>query len=163
MAKKSGVSKELLEDYDERPTKSFLYSLSLGSYSNHGNFISNNSTLPLTDKIFLIQTDTIKALAKTSCVMVGRCADSILDNNNVFSVFIYADIDSRIERVSKMLNISKTEASGLIKKMDKKRASYYNYYSDSRWGDALTYNLCINSNCDIEYAAELIVSAIKLR
>ena len=55
MAKKSGVSKELLEDYDERPTNSFLYSLSLGSYSSHGNIISNTAGLPLTDKIFLIQ------------------------------------------------------------------------------------------------------------
>ena len=164
MAKKSGVSKELLEDYDERPTNSFLYSLSLGSYSSHGNIISNTAGLPLTDKIFLIQSDTIKSLATTSCVFVGRCAESILSNNkNVFSVFINADLDKRIERISKLHKISKDQASSLIRKTDKKRASYHNYYSDLRWGDASTYDLCINSYCDVDYASDLIISAINLK
>ena len=126
MAKKSGVSKELLDDYDERPTNSFLYSLSLGSYSAHGNIISNSAGLPLTDKIFIIQSDTIKSLASTSCVFVGRCADSILSNNkNVFNVFIHADLDARAERISKLYQIRKDQAKALIRKTDKKRASYY--------------------------------------
>ena len=164
MAKKSGVSKELLDDYDERPTNSFLYSLSLGSYSSHGNIISSTESLPLTDKIFIIQSDTIKSLATTSCVFVGRCAESNLNNrDNVFSVFIHADFEKRVERISKIHNISKEQASALIRKTDKKRASYHNYYSDSRWGESSAYDLCINSNCDAEYAANLIVSAVNLK
>ena len=96
--------------------------------------------------------------------MVGRCADSILDNNNVFSVFIYADIDSRTERVSKMLNISKTEASGLIKKMDKKRASYYNYYTNKDWGDAKGYDLCLNSGkLGVYGTVKVILEYLKVR
>lgn len=164
MAKKSGVSKELLENFDERPTNSILYSLSLGSYSTPNNIISNMSDLPLTDKIFLIQSDTIKSLAQTSCVFIGRCAESILSEYKaVLSVFIHADFDKRVERVIEKQHIKKEDAASLIKKMDKKRSSYHNYFCDTRWGDASSYDLCINSNCNVEYAADLIISAINLK
>lgn len=161
MSKKSGVSKELLESYDERPTNSFLYSLSIGSYSSHIDIINNISDLPLSDKIFIIQSDTIKSLASTSCVFVGRCAEYVLNENpDVFSVFIHADFDHRVDRVMSKQGIKKDEASALIKKMDKKRASYHNYYCETRWGEASAYDLCINSKCNIEYAANIIISAL---
>ncbi len=164
MSKKSGVSKELLEEYDEKPTNSILYSLSLGSYSSHSSLLSNISDLPLSDKIYIIQCDTIKALASNSCVIIGRCAENVLaDDPNVLSIFIHADFDKRLERVITKQNLKKDQAISLIKKMDKKRSSFHNYYCDTRWGEASTYDLCINSQCNVEYAADLIVSAIKLR
>ena len=141
-----------------------MYSLSLGSYSSHNALLTNVSELPLTDKIFIIQSDTIKALASTSCVIVGRCAENVLSkDDSLLSVFIHADFNSRVERIMDLKKMKKDQATSLIKKMDKKRASYHNYYCDTRWGEASTYDLCINSNCDIEYASNLIIAAVNAR
>lgn len=164
MSKKSGISKELLEDYDEKPTNSFLYSLSLGAYS-YGNSLTGIPEMPLSDKIFVIQSDTIKSIAnKGACVIVGRCAETVLaDGYNTLSVFVHCDYDKRINRIASLQNISHDEASNMIRKTDKKRATYHNYYSEIRWGDAAGYDLCINSRYGIEKTAEIIKQAALLR
>ncbi len=158
--KESGISKELLEDYDEKPTSSFLYSLSLGAYS-YGASLSGVPEMPLSDKIFLIQSETVKKLAdKGSCVFVGRCADEILsDYPNVFSVFVYNDMDYRSNRIQTLKHVSEDEAISRIKKRDKKRATYHNYYSDKRWGEATSYDMCIKSSIGLEKAADIIIAA----
>ena len=161
MAKQSGISKELLNVYDEKPTNSLLYSLSMGTY-NYGTSLNAFADLPINDKIYFVQNDTIKKLAKNSCVIIGRCAANILNNNfNVLSVFIHCDIDKRIERISKVNNISNEEALALIKKTDKKRAAYHNYYCENKWGEASSYDISINSKIGIEKTAEIILSTIK--
>lgn len=157
IAKESGLSHEILDDYDEKPTNSFLYSLSLGAYT-YGNPITGVIDMPIGDKIFMIQSDVIKNLASQGpCVIVGRCAESILkDEAPVLSVFIHTDIERRIARVSEYEGISKAEAADIIKKTDKKRASYHNYYSELKWGSAISYDICIDSKIGIENAAKLI-------
>lgn len=164
MAKESGLSHEILDDYDEKPTNSFLYSLSLGAYT-YGNSLTGIPEMPMSDKIFVIQSDVIKNIAKQgSCVIVGRCAESILkDVVPCLSVFIHTDFDSRIKRVSEYENISHDEAAEQIRKTDKKRASYHNYYSDLKWGAATSYDLCINSKIGIENAAKLIVDCFSMK
>lgn len=164
MAKESGLSHEILDDYDEKPTNSFLYSLSLGAYT-YGNSLTGIPEMPMSDKIFVIQSDVIKNIAKQgSCVIVGRCAESILkDVVPCLSVFVHTDFDSRIKRVSEYENISRDEAAEQIRKTDKKRASYHNYYSDLKWGAATSYDLCINSKIGIENAAKLIVDCFSMK
>lgn len=164
MAKESGLSHEILDDYDEKPTNSFLYSLSLGAYT-YGNSLTGIPEMPMSDKIFVIQSDVIKNIAKQgSCVIVGRCAESILkDVVPCLSVFIHTDFDSRIKRVSEYENISHDEAAEQIRKTDKKRASYHNYYSDLKWGAATSYDLCINSKIGIDNAAKLIVDCFSMK
>lgn len=164
MAKESGLSHEILDDYDEKPTNSFLYSLSLGAYT-YGNSLTGIPEMPMSDKIFVIQSDVIKNIAKQgSCVIVGRCAESILkDVVPCLSVFIHTDFDSRIKRVSEYENISHDEAAEQIRKTDKKRASYHNYYSDLKWGAATSYDLCINSKIGIENAAKLIIDCFSMK
>lgn len=164
MAKESGLSHEILDDYDEKPTNSFLYSLSLGAYT-YGNSLTGIPEMPMSDKIFVIQSDVIKNIAKQgSCVIVGRCAESILkDVVPCLSVFVHTDFDSRIKRVSEYENISHDEAAEQIRKTDKKRASYHNYYSDLKWGAATSYDLCINSKIGIENAAKLIVDCFSMK
>lgn len=164
IAKESGFSHEILNDYDEKPTNSFLYSLSLGAYT-YGNSITGIPEMPISDKIFVIQSDVIKYLAKQGpCVIVGRCAESILkDEVDYLSVFIHTDFDSRIKRVSEYDNISYDDAAGRIRKTDKKRASYHNYYSELKWGAATSYDLCINSKIGIENAAQLIVDTVNMK
>ncbi len=164
IAQKSGLSREILDDYDERPTNSFLYSLSLGAYTYGGN-VAGVMEMPMSDKIFVIQSDVIKNLAKQGpCVIVGRCAESVLkDEVDFLSVFIHTDMENRIQRVSEYDGISRAAASDLIRKTDKKRASYHNYYSELKWGAATSYDLCINSKIGIENAAKLIVDSVSMK
>lgn len=164
ISKESGLSHEILDDYDEKPTNSFLYSLSLGAYT-YGNSITGIPEMPMSDKIFVIQSDVIKRIASEGpCVIVGRCAESILkDEADCLSVFIHADFDSRIQRVSEYDKISHDQAAEQIRKTDKKRASYHNYYSELKWGAATSYDFCINSKIGIENAAKLIIDMYNMR
>ena len=104
--------------------------------------------MPINHKIFLAQFDTIKNLAdKESCVIIGRCADyALADYPNVVSVFITADEDVKIKTLMERHKITESQAKDLMIKTDKKRSSYYNYYSSKRWGDSKSYDLCMNSS-----------------
>ena len=110
-AKESGMAKELFENYDEAPTNSLLYSLSMGAYSM-GNLNAAAFNLPLNHKVFLAQFDAIKKLAEQGgCVIVGRCADYALANYpHLVNVFIYADIKKRAARVAEYEGIPLKEA-----------------------------------------------------
>ncbi len=156
-AKNSGLSADILKDYDEKPTNSFLYSLSLGAYS-YESVLSGVPNLPLVDKVFAVQAEIIREIAeKESCIIVGRCADSILkEKENLLSVFIHADVKQRAKRVMEYEKISFDKAVDMVKKSDKKRASYHNYFSDNKWGDARSYDLCIDSKIGFENVAHII-------
>jgi len=146
-AKDSGMCQELFENHDEKPTKSFLYSLVMDTYST-GYSTAAFADMPLNHKVFLAQFDTIKKIAEEGpCIIVGRCADyALADMPNVVSVFLHADLPARIDRIRKRDNISDVKAKDLILKNDKKRASYYNYYSSKKWGEAAGYDLCLNTS-----------------
>ena len=116
-------------------------------------------------KVFLAQFDAIKKLAAEGpCVMVGRCADyALAENKNCFSVFIHADKDYRINRISQKYNKNAKEARDMINKMDKSRSSYYNYYTNKKWGEASGYTLCVDSSrLGISGAAQTIIQAIQI-
>ena len=146
-AKNSGLCEELFKTHDEKPTNSFLYSLVMDTYSMGYN-TSAYMDMPINHKIFLAQFDTIKNLAdKESCVIIGRCADyALADYPNVVSVFITADEDVKIRTLMERHKITESQAKDLMIKTDKKRSSYYNYYSSKRWGDSKSYDLCMNSS-----------------
>lgn len=146
-AKNSGLCRELFETHDEKPTSSFLYSLVMDTYSL-GYSNSAYMDMPLNHKIFLAQFDAIKKIAEEeSCVIIGRCADyALADYPNIVTVFITADDDVKIKTLMDRHQISESKAKDLMLKTDKKRASYYNYYSNKRWGDSKSYDLCINSS-----------------
>ena len=144
-AKESGISPEIFETVDEQATNSLLYSLSLGVYS-FGNNFATTGELPINDKLYLLQHKIIRELsAKSPCVFVGRCADYVLrERKDVIKVFIYADMDYRINRVKETKGIEEGKIEQAIKKTDKSRANYYNFYSGQKWGLAENYDLCIN-------------------
>ena len=146
-AKESGFCEEILQNHDERPTNSFLYNLVIDTYSfgyNSSAFVD----MPISQKVFLAQFDTIKKVADEGpCVIVGRCADYALDGrDNVINLFIYADDDFKIKRVMDIYDLDENKARDMINKKDKQRQSYYNYYTNRKWGKADTYDLCINSS-----------------
>lgn len=145
-AKDSGLCKEIFEANEKKSTSSFMYSLVMDTYS-YGYSSGVLSDMPLNQKVFLAQFDTIKQLAKEGpCVFIGRCADYALeDNPNCLSVFVHADLKKRIRRVAAINSISDAKAKDIIQKMDKSRASYYNYYTCKKWGDMESYHVCLDS------------------
>ena len=160
-AKESGFSEKFFEQNDEQ--RGFLKSLfhmhaPLVCDSNmyHNNFSEEN--------LFLFQSEAIKkAASEGSCVFVGRAADYILrDEPNAISIFITADIESRIENVSKRMGIDKNAARKFIEDKEDERSKYYNYYTGKKWGHASSYDLCVDSSIlGIEQTAEFIANFIK--
>ena len=145
-SRESGLGKEFFEQFDEKGHHSIFGGLLAirGSMVDevYSNYYLSNETL------FKIQSDVIRELAEQqSCLFVGRCADYVLkDHPRCLNVFISADMNDRIKRIAEMQQIPENKARDFIEKMDKKRAGYYNYYSNKIWGVAESYHLCVNSS-----------------
>lgn len=146
-SKNSGLCQELFETHDEKPTSSFLYSLVMDTYSL-GYTTSAYMDMPINHKIFLAQFETIKQMAdEESCVIVGRCGDYALAGYpNAVTVFISGDERDKIAYLAEIYETTEAKAKDIMIKTDKKRSSYYNYYASKKWGDARSYDLCINSS-----------------
>lgn len=147
VAKESGFCEEIIQHQDERPTSSFLYNLVMDTYS-FGYNSSHYVDMPISQKIFLAQFDTIKKIADEGpCVIVGRCADyALADYDNCLSLFVYANEEDKIKHIMTNHNVTETEAKNMMIKQDKQRQSYYNYYTSKKWGRADSYDICINSS-----------------
>ena len=110
-------------------------------------------------EIYSAQTEVIREMSqKSSCVIVGRCADFILrevENIELYRIFVYADFEARLERCKDRApegeTLTEKDIRKMIQKIDKARANYYEDYTLQRWGDKQYYDLCINTgNIDIE-------------
>lgn len=164
-AKDSGICQELFEHHDEKPTNSFLYSLVMDTYSI-GYASSTFAEMPLNHKVFLAQFNAIKQIADEGpCVMVGRCADyALADYPNCVNIFIHAKLEKRIRRIAAKYDLTDAKAKDRILKTDKKRASYYNYYSNKKWGAAESYDFSIDSSlCGIDNTVQLIKDFVLLQ
>ncbi len=164
-AQKSNLSQEALREVDEHATNSFLYSLASGNYSMRGINAPIYYEMPINDKLFIAQAEIIKEVAKKgSCVIVGRCADYVLDGEGIdlMNVFIYGGIDYRAKRVMSALDITQSKARDKVIKTDKQRRTYYDYYTSRDWGVMSNYDLCVNAEkFGIEGAASLIINSAK--
>ena len=164
-AKQSGICEEIFEEHDEKPTRSLLFSLVTGMqhHMGTGNFYMD---MPLNHRIFLAQFDAIRKLAEEgSCVIVGRCADYVLrEDPDTASIFVKADMPSKIQRAVTYYGVEKDKAEDRIRKADKQRASYYNYYATATWGDVENYDLVVDTGVlGVEGAVELIAKFLELR
>ena len=142
MAQESNICEQVLEDYDEKNTGSLLYSIMTDVYPSM-NYAGNS----LQRQIYQAQYDTIRKIGeKGNCVIVGRGADYILrDLPHVTSVFIHADVKYRIGRIVEFEKVSEQKAKDIITKADKKRASYYNFQTEKKWGSVSSYNLSLDT------------------
>ena len=101
--------------------------------------------------VYQAQGKIIRDLAeKSDCVIIGRCADYILREQNPFRIFVYANVESRVrrcmERGAEGETLTEKEMKKQIQAMDKNRARYYEFYTGLKWGDKLNYDLCINTS-----------------
>ncbi len=164
-AQNSGFCEEMIHQHDERPTNSFLYNLVMDTYS-FGYNASSFVDMPISQKVFLAQFDTIKKLADEGpAVFIGRCADSALsDRKNVINIFIQANEEFRVREIMHRYSDIDTQqkAIDMMNKKDKQRQSYYNYYTSKKWGRSDTYDLCINTAMlGLEGTAQLIIQCVE--
>ena len=120
----------------------------------------------LSEELFRIQSRIMIEKAKSeSCVIVGRCSDIVLkDFANVTHVFIYAHEEDRVRRVMERLNLDEVKARKLMKKTEKIRKSYYQYFTDCDWGDRENKDLLINSSVTgIDKSVDVIIAYLKVR
>lgn len=120
----------------------------------------------LSEELFKIQSRIMIEKAKSeSCVIVGRCSDIVLkDFANVVHIFIYAHEDDRVRRIMQRNNLDEVKARKLMKKTEKIRKSYYQYFTDCDWGDRENKDLLINSSVTgIDKSVEVIIAYLKVR
>lgn len=157
---------EVAKKVDETAANSLLYTLAMGS-NVLGSSMAFGYKMPLNDKLFILQSDVIKRYAgEGSCVIIGRCADYVLrEESDLLRVFIYGDLEHRKARVAaRHPELKSAQIVDAISKTDKRRSSYYNFYTGNKWGKYDNYDLAINSSTlGIDGAANLIVSYAKAR
>lgn len=138
-AKASGIHQSHFVENDEKRTNSFLYLLST-TYGQGG--------VPFDDSLFFATLNAVRKIAsEEDCVIIGRCADYALrDFDRVLNVFITAPIDVRVKRAVEVYGIAEKHAGDYVKRIDKQRVSYYNYYTDKRWGQPQNYQICLDSS-----------------
>lgn len=100
--------------------------------------------------IYAEQANVIRELAeKSDCVIVGRCADYILKDINPFKIFVYSDIDSKVKRCIEKGETKNTDVKKIkkeIRRIDRNRKHYYEFYTSQKWGDIHNYDICINTS-----------------
>jgi CMP/dCMP kinase len=145
-AEKSGMSRQVLENLDEKAANRFLYTIPTG-ISTLGHASTAIYNMPLSDTLFLTQYEIIKQLAQEGpCIIVGRCSDYILkDHPRHVSIFIQADERFRAARIAEYEHITEEESLSRISKYDKERKKYHDYYAAGTWGNAAFYDLTVNS------------------
>ena len=158
------LNEDVIKSADESAANSLLYTLAMGS-NVLGTTIHFGYKMPINDKLFILQSDAIKEYAaKGSCVIIGRCADYVLrDEPNLFRIFIYGDLDHRKERVAlRHPEIKSAQIIDVINKTDKRRSSYYNFYTGRKWGKYDNYDIAVNSSTfGIDETARIIAAAVQ--
>ena len=136
------MPKEVLEKADEKKHNPWLHQVWYDVPNQELNGMTANDTL------HQAYSSIIRELAgKENCVFVGRCADYVLrDRSDVLNVYIHADMEDRKERAVHSYEVDERDIEGSIKKIDKRRANYYEYYTDRKWGRAENYDISINSS-----------------
>ncbi|WP_416325424.1 AAA family ATPase [[Eubacterium] hominis] len=145
-ARESGLDKELFEDEETRTSKGFHLLGALG-YSLGGP-LSTMTELSLNDRLFIVQSQVVKQVADEGpCIIVGRCADYVLrDREDVLHVFIHADMEDRKNRAVHSYEVDERDIEASVRKIDKRRSNYYEYYTDRKWGKADNYDVSINTS-----------------
>ena len=153
-AKETGLSEEFIRQAEQKKTSSFLYNLYMSTQN-----------LPVSDQVFIAESDAIRKVAAVGpCVIVGRCADYVLRNQEgVLNLFIHAPLDERIFRAKEEYKVEAADVRAYVLKQDKRRAAFYEHFSDRVWGKAENYHLAINSTIGLDTTVDLILALAEER
>ncbi len=117
--------------------------------------------------VYREQSEVIKQMAENgNCIIVGRCADFILREQNPLRIFVYSDIDHKVNRCKERADVKEHFTDKQLKKhikaIDKNRARYYKFYTGNEWGDKLNYDICINTaTMNLDDVVEMLVKMLK--
>lgn len=150
-AKKRGISEEVVADAEEN-----IPSI----------WDTNAVGLPIfQDRLYQIQSNIILDIAQQEapCIIVGRCADYVLrDCPNILNVFIHADKEFRIRRIMDIQSLAYPEAKSLVKKTDKTRRAYYQFYTDRKWGTGTDYDILLSSSTlGVDTCVDILYASIQ--
>ena len=151
VAEETGLSEEFIKNNEQK--RDALADLNNGYY-----FGLHNA-----DELFLKESEIIKNTAeKESCVIVGRCADFILnDRKDVTKVFIYSNMENKVKRATEFYGLDKAKAEKEITRINKLRANHYKHYTEKEWNNPNNYDICINSDTlGVEKSADLICEIV---
>lgn len=139
IAEKTGFSKEYIKENGEYVSGTNWFDRTFGTRDYNGHSFQ--------DDLYTAQCKVIEELAeKESCVIVGRCADYILkDNPNCLRVFIHSDLESRAKRIVEQYGERSDSPKKRLRDKDKRRAVYYQFYTDTKWGNVHNYNITLDS------------------
>ena len=160
-AREAGLTEAIVAEEDERP-------IGLGAMVS-GNPFADSASLGRAfyseeERVFAAESKVIEEIAsKGSCVVIGRCASSILRDAgcNVLSVFIYADDDDRARRIAQRNGLSEKAAMRKAEKVDRMRKRYFDFYSDTPWGEPASYDVMVSSSrYGIDGTADVIAKAV---
>lgn len=150
------LSEKMMESADETATNPYLFRT-----VHEGNYHVTRG-LPTSEVLFQLQSHEIRKIAhQENCIFVGRCADYVLREEGVriLKVFVQASLEWRIKRKMQQEHLSREKAAHLVRKMDKRRKKYYEYYTGQAWGDPAYYDVCIDTtSTDFEDAVTTICS-----
>lgn len=165
-SKESGISEELFKAVEEQQTTSFLYSIAMSAYS-YASRISSAGTVSMSDRLFLVQNDVLKKIAaEGSCVIVGRCAGYVLNEDfNCLRAFFHANMEDKIDYVIKIgAAPDAKKAKEVVARIDKKRANYFNYYTSEKWGSKESNDIILNSSeIGIDGCVEILEKMVQLK
>ncbi len=145
IVKRTSLSKEYVQAIEEhRPVISFPIHIGRSFYPALDPMFEQNMA------VYQEQAKVIEEMAaKSYCVIVGRCADYVLREQNPFRLFVYADMESKMKRCRAKgpedEKLTDRELRQKIQGIDKKRAKYYEFYTGNKWGDKLNFDLCVNT------------------
>lgn len=142
-ADRSSIASELLEKVDERKENPWLHNIVYDDLNRELRGILANEAM------FRMQSAVIlEAAQKDNCVFVGRCADDVLKKagRKRLSIFITAPFEDRVERKRNLMHMEEKAVTALVRKTDRQRKNYYDYYTDGNWGKPYNYDLCVNSS-----------------
>ena len=155
VADEMDMSADKLRKFDEKPRNIFM----TRSVNGHSNAME--------DVVMQMQFEYLqkKAAEGESFVVVGRCGETALkEYKNLIRVFVMGDKQCKIDHIMKKFRLSEDEAETKMNRHDVRRKAYHNRYSDSKWGDSRTYDICIKiGKVDVDTATDMIIKYIDSR
>lgn len=175
VAAKLGIpcyDQELIEKIAEESGLTREYIAERGEYSAHGGFLGSalaerdRSGHSLQDDLWVVQFKVIQKLAvEGPCVIIGRCADYILrDKADCLTVFIHSNMEHRAKRIVEQYGERSDSPEKRLKDKDKRRAAYYQFYTDRKWGAVQNYHITLDSGVlGIETCVDLVAGLYENR
>ncbi len=163
-SKESNIEEEVCKSFDEAFVDTGIYSLIYSMLSDARTTKATEYRQSPAEQVYLAEFNAIRKLAKEQAgVFIGRCSDYILQEyKNAVHFFVHAPIDVRVERVCQYDNLNRSDAETIIRKKDREREKYYNYYTNQKWGDVCNYHLSIDTgSIELNDAAMLLEQYVK--